>query len=210
MKNIINISEFNEIVTGIKAMKADLVCIYGNMLIGVDNTMSTLKTYTMPAHINLSPFTIITKELSSKFFANIIDTNIVIDTDECKIYCPNHKNYADESNPMINPNISEKILYIYERLCSDIKGNVTESDITDDANFQEFKNMKIAQGAKPYYPYDNKSYGMYLYSGAIPMNKNDRVFLSLFDKGNTFIAQFRVSKKKLGNVYAYFRFAKLY
>ncbi len=47
MINIINISNFNEIVAGIKALKADLVCIYGDILIGTDNTKTNIKIYKM-------------------------------------------------------------------------------------------------------------------------------------------------------------------
>ena len=96
MKYIINISEFNEIVNGIKGMKADLVCVSGNTLYATDNNFTILKEYVVNVHIPVEPFTIITKTLSSEFYNNITDTNIVIDTDINKIYCPNNTSRLEE------------------------------------------------------------------------------------------------------------------
>lgn len=212
MKNIIKISEFNEIVNGIKAMKADYVCIYGDLLIGTDYTMSSLKLYKMNTTIPIQPFTMIPKELSSKFFANITDTDIVIDNDESKIYCPNNKAYANEANPMIDNNMTNSIINIYFRLIDSInKVYYTKSFgcIDNDPGFQKTREIKAADGAILYEPNGNISYGMYIYSGAIPMNKADSTSLDVYDQGLTFISKFTVYKKKLNPVEVYFRFSKL-
>lgn len=212
MKSMINISDFNEIMSGIKAMKADLVTVYNNLLIGVDKTMSNMKVYSMSKIIPVPVFTIITKELSSKFFSNIIDTNIIIDMDENKIYCPNNKSYADETNQMITSIYNNQILSIYQRVCSNINNSITVrffGDITDDENFQIIKNMKSSDGAILYAPKEDNMYGMYLYSGSIPANKNDKIDLEIYDSGDTFIAKFVVYKKKLNPVSVYFRFIKM-
>lgn len=211
MKTLINISDFNEIVNGIKAMKADLVCVYGNCLVGTDNTMTSLKTYMMNKTIVVEPFTIITKELSSEFYANITDTNIIIDTDEYKIYCPNNKRYADTKNPVINPFVTENILQMFYRLNDNIsRSKVIElGDITNDEEFQTIKAMKAASGSKLYTP-KNEVYKMYLYNNAVPTVKNDVVYLTIFDcNDNTFIGNFRVQRKKINPINIYYRFIKL-
>lgn len=212
MKNIIKISEFNEIVKGIKAMKADYVCVYNDTLIGIDYTASMIKIYKMPLPIPVQVFTIITKELSSKFFSNIVDTNILIDFDESKIYCPNHKAYADESGPMIDNNKTDIILSMYGRLIDSIsKVHYIKSFgyIDDEEGFQRTKNIRSADGAILYEPGNICSYGMYIYSGAIPVNKADSTTLDIYDQGMTFISKFTVYKKKSNPIEIYFRFAKL-
>lgn len=212
MKYIINISEFNEIVNGIKAIKSDYVCIYNDLLLGTDYTMSTLRIYKMPIVISIPSFTIISKELSSNFFSNIIDTNIVIDFDESKIYCPNNKSYADVSNPMLNNLLGPVIDSIYNRLRDNINTSFKFIDfgyITEDESFQQFKTIKAADGSILYEPNGNSEYGMYIYSGSLPLNKNDILSLAIYDSGSTFISEFTVYKKKLNPIKVYFRFAKL-
>lgn len=212
MKYIIKIDAFNEIVNGTKAMKADYICVYNDLLIGTDYTMSSIKTYRMNASIPLNPFTIIPKEFSSKFFANITDTDIVIDTDESKIYCPNNKTYADESNPMIDNSITNNIIDIYYRLMNTINQVYYIKSfgcIDSDPGFQKIRDLRAADGAILYEPNENISYGMYLYSGSIPVNKSDSTSLQIYDQGLTFISKFTVYKKKLNPVDIYFRFSKV-
>lgn len=216
MKNIINISQFNEIVTGIKAMKADYVVVEGDRLYGTNNTFSTFKFYNLPCYIPVPAFTIITKELSSKFFSNIIDTNIVIDTDTNKIYCPNHTAYASEANPMIDNSLTHRILSISERFYKDhmeCERNpsrmINIGEITDDIAFQRIKEMRAADGAELYIPKGISTYAMYLYSGALPITKSDKVYLYIEDLGNTFISTFSIHKKKLNPVQVNFRFIKI-
>ena len=60
-----------------------------------------------------------------------------------------------------------------------------------------------------YTPKGNQLYGMFLYSGAIPMVKADKLGLIIYDLGNTFIANYIISKKKLNPINVYFRFVKL-
>lgn len=210
MKYIINISEFNEIVNGIKGMKADLVCVSGNTLYGTDNNFTILKEYVMDTYIPVEPFTIITKTLSSEFYNNITDTNIVIDTDINKIYCANNTSRLEEFPEMINNTFNSKIERLILSLSNSLNINSIDfGEITNDEHFQRFKSIKAGEGADLYNPKGNTMYGMYLYSGAIPLTKQDKLYLEIYDGGNTFIANFIVHKKKLNPIKIYFRFLKM-
>lgn len=213
MKNILRISDFNEIVKGIKAMKSDLVCVYKNQLIGVDNTMSVMKIYNMSKEIPIEPFTIITKTLSSEFYSNITDTEIVIDTDNCNIYCPNNVSYAENKimiNLFVTNNIINRYLSISGSIVYSFSNNLIEfGDITNDLNFDIIRNLKAADGARLYCPNGNKEYGMYLYNGALPINKSDKIYLNIYDQGTIFISVFIIDKKKVGKVTVIFKFIKL-
>lgn len=214
MKNVLPISYFNEIVNGIKGMKADLVCIYGGLLIGTDNTMSNLKIYKLNTDIPITPCTLITKELSSEFYANITDTEIIFDFEECKLYCPNNKSYADNRiNPMMDLIATDMIINRYNNLCGIMYNRLIKivdyGDITNDEHFQQYRELKAADGARLYLPNGNEEYGMYLYSGALPLNKADKISVCFYDEGNTFIAKFTIYKKKLNPIEVYFKFVKL-
>lgn len=217
MKSILRISDFNEIVIGLKAMKADLLCVYGQYLVGVDNTMNVVKIYSMSKVIPIEPFTIITKELSSEFYANITDTEIIIDTDECKIYCPNNKSFADsKENPMISLAATNEILIRYNKICQAtfdpyFGDKVTKvfGDVTEDPGLVYIRALKASDGGYPYSPRDDIYYTMYLYNGFLPLTKADRVALSIYDQGSTFISRFTVYKKKMNPIDVYCRYIKL-
>lgn len=212
MKNIINITHFNEIVNGIKAMKADFVLVRGKELLGTDNSCTMLKTYTMNLEIPAEPFTIITKTLSSNFYNSITDTNIIIDTDINKIYCPDNKSFVDGLvHNMIDNNMNDIINKIYYSLNASIIGvnSIDFGEITNDEYFEIIKNLKAPQGAAPYYPKGNSEYSMFLYSGALPVTKSDKVYLKGYDLGKIFISNFTVQKKKMNDVNIYFRFIKI-
>lgn len=211
MKYIISISDFNEIVNGIKGMKADLVKVSGKFLYGTDNGCITLKTYNMNNQVPVEDFTIITKTLSKEFFNNLTDVNVVIDTDINKIYCPNNESYAENLPQMIDNSFNNTIQGIVDRLNHTIALNcntiVDIGDITNDEGFLKLREIKAADGAILYNP-DNV-YGMYLYSGALPVTKSDKVYLKVYDTGNTFISNFSIIKKKLNPINVYFNFVKL-
>lgn len=213
MNNIINISDFNEIVKGIKAMKADLVYVKGNTLYGTDNNFTILKTYEMNTTIPINPFTIITKTLSSEFYNGIVDVYLNIDTEINKIYCTANRSAVEDYPEMINNNFNYRIEQIIKNLTADIYNPFvrieTFGDITNDDNFQRFKTIKSGEGADLYMPYGNSIYSMYLYSGCIPMTKSDRITLRVFDLGTTFIACFEIDKKKGSFVNLYIRYVKL-
>ena len=214
MKNILNISYFNEIVKGIKAMKCDFVCIYKDLLLGTDNTSSNLKIYKLNTLIPLTPTVLIVKELSSEFYNNITDTEIIFDFDECKLYCPNNKSYADSRiNSMINLDLTLKILKMYDNIRLSIMNPMSNiidfEDITNDEYFQQYKELRSIDGAQLYIPKGNSEYGMYLYSGALPFNKSDKVNLICYNEGNIFISKFTVFKKKLNPIDIYFKFVKI-
>lgn len=215
MNNIINISDFNEIVKGIKVMKADLIYVKGPILYGTDNNFFTLKMYNMNTSIPLPPFTIITKSLSSEFYNSIIDTSINIDFDSGKMYC------IDSKSAMITTECNYRIESIINNLYNDLYNKIHRDttkqmykivdigDITNDEYFERFRSIKSGDGAELYTPFGDYTYGMYLYNGAIPMVKADKVGLEIFDLGETFIAAFTVFKKKNQSVTIYFRFVKL-
>lgn len=211
MKYIINISDFNEIVNGIKAMKADLVMIQGDILIGTDNNCTMIKQYKMNSVIPVDNFVIITKTLSTEFYNNITDVNIVIDLEMNKIYCPNNVSYVEDKPEMIDNSYLWRIQQMYSNLTQDMhrsRFNVI-GEITNDPNFERIKAIKSAEGADLYCPKSDNNFAMYLYSGAIPMVKADKIHLTIYDTGRTFIANFHIVKKKINPVDVYFKFVKM-
>lgn len=213
MKTLINIEDFNEIVKGMKAMKADLVYVKGKDLFGTDNNFTILKHYSMQNIVPVESFTIITKTLSSEFFNNIIDVYVTIDTDKYKMYCPGNKDRFKEYPSMINTSVNYRIENIISNLNIDLNNPMNKriefGEITEDQYFQRFKSIKSSEGADLYTPLGNIEFGMYLYSGAIPMLKSDKIYLNCYDLGNTFIAEYIIQKKKLNPIHLYFRFVKL-
>lgn len=211
MKFIINISDFNEIVKGIKAMKANLVMVDCDTLYGIDNNCTILKIYKMNTPIPAEKFIIITKTLNTEFYNNLTDVDIIIDLDINKIYCPNNKSYIEDKPMMIDNSNINKILSMYYNLFCDTSNSeiIAFNDITDDENFIKIRNIKSAEGAKLYYPKNNINYAMYLYNGAIPMVKADKISLIIYDSGKTFISNFIIYKKKSNPVNLYFKFVKL-
>ena len=211
MQYILNISDFNEIVNGIKAMKADLVLVKGDTLCGTDNNCTMIKTYKMNTNIPADSFVIITKTLSTEFYNNITNVNIVIDLEMNKIYCPNNVSYIEDKPEMI----ANSYIWRIEQMCSNLTQDMHRSrfnvigEITDDPNFEIIKSIKAADGAALYIPKGDKSFGMYLYSGALPFVKADKIYLTIHDTGNTFIANFNIVKKKVNDVQIYFKFVKL-
>lgn len=211
MQYILNISDFNEIVNGIKAMKADLVMVSGNVLVGTDNNCTIIKHYKMNTTIPVDKFVIITKTLSTEFYNNITDVNIVIDLDINKIYCPNNISYVDDKPEMID----NSYIWRLDQMCANLVQDMNRSsfnvigEITSDPNFEIIKSIKAADGATLYIPKDYFNYGMYLYSGALPFVKADKIYLTIHDTGNTFIADFNIVKKKVNDVQVYFKFVKL-
>lgn len=213
MNNIINISDFNEIAKGIKSMKADLVYVKGNTLYGTDNNFTILKTYILDTIVPIKPFTIITKTLSSEFFNSIVDIYIKIDTDINKIYCTANRSIVEDYPEMINNRYNDRIESIVSNINLSTNSQFTRciyfGEITNDENFQRFKTIKSGEGADLYIPCNNTEYSMYLYSGAIPMIKSDKIILNIFDLGNTFIANFQIIKKKNNIVNLYIKYVKL-
>lgn len=215
MNALIDIKYFNEIVKGIKAMKSDLVCINNNVLIGTDNTNVNLKVYTLDFSISLpSPICIITKELKSDFYSNITDTVLVFDYKEGKIYCPNNKTYAETANVMFVTDIAPNLISRYNNLVNNIIYNdnikfIDFGNVTDHDFFKEYNSLKSSDGAKLYIPNNCEKYSMYLYKGALPINKSDYIEMGIFDEGETFITRFTIFKKKLKPIYVYFKYVKL-
>lgn len=208
---LIKISDFNEIVNGIKAMKADLVLVDGNTLYGTDNNCIMMKKYIMNTTIPSERFVIITKTLTTEFYNNITDVNIIIDLDTNMIYCPNNISYIEDKSNMINNKFIYKIQQMRFNLEYDISHSEIKSfnEITNDINFEKLRNVKSADGAILYYPNNDIEYGMYLYSNAIPMVKADKAHLTIYDNGKTFIANFTIYKKKINRIDLYFKFVKL-
>ena len=212
MKYVLNIEDFNEIVNGVKLLKTKYVCVVGNTLIGSDDQGTFISTYQMNRVIPLQPFTLITKELKTEFYNNITDTTIIIDTDICKLYCHNNLSYIEKCDPMIDLYYAQLLLMKYDSLNRNISNRQTityTKEITNDINFLDIQAMKSSDGARLYIPEGGEQYGMYLYKGIIPVNKNDKVFITVYDYGATFISNFTIYKKKMNPVNVYFRFVKL-
>ena len=208
---ILSIYEFNEISKGIKAVKSDYCCVYCDKIYGIDSTFSKVVLYQLPFRFIYPPFIIFNKTLNKEFYNNITDINVILDFNISKIYCPNNKKYAKTIDSQMvswdmNNNTINKIQGL---LLEKNSGKIIDfGDITTD--FEVIKSLKSADGAKPYNPKGNIEYTMYLFSGALPLNKSDTISLKIYDiSNNIFISEFTVDKKKIGLINVYFKFIKL-
>lgn len=177
-----------------KAIKQNNLIIIGNMMIGLDN----IKTYiTYIDNIVISDdYTniIFTKRELSAFVKTIShETEFEITSDNTikSLVSEMKINYVDRRLSLELP----KYLSIINKYCYIQQGE----DITDDlANLFA---MKKPDGMFKYiYESYNRKYFMTLYSGLLPVNKNDKVHLNIVVDTNIngiFTTKFTIVKKKV-------------
>ena len=205
----INLNDLIVMNEAAKMLKQRDFMIYRNSLYGLDNFMIYICRIDLNPNrlsaeiINDIGLQFNTRELSA--FINNLSTESVFEIDTSKNENILHsKSLKAELHIIINKNVTSMInSKIYtakqiDRLCSD------EEEITD--NISDFYLLK-KDGGGYYYIHDNKYY-MTLFNGLLPLNKSDKIFLSINDNGNnTFIARFRIKKKY--NVFVYVSYLKV-
>lgn len=205
---ILNLNDIININEASKMLKQRDFILYKNSLYGLDNFNIYICRIDIdvnrltPEAINNVGLQFNMRELST-FIKNLsIESSFEIDTNiqENIIYT---KSGAAELHIKIDNNLTKmienKINYAnqIDSLCS------IEEEITE--NIADLYSLKKDDGG--YYYIHNNKYYMTLFSGLLPLNKSDKIFLSINDNGSTFISRFRVKKKY--NIFVYVSYLKI-
>lgn len=195
----------NDIITineAAKALKQRTFIMIGNCLYGLD----FINTYIIKAEINpdrLSPecITNIGLQFNQRELSNFVkvlsiesDFEVDINLRENKFYTKNGKN---ELNIIIDKNITNFVLDRIKYINNIDFQCKTEEDITN--QIQDLYLLKKDDGGY-YFIYKDKYY-ITLFYGLLPLNKNNKINLSIVDQGNIFISRFRINKKYPITVY---------
>ena len=187
-----------------KAMKQKTVIIYNNCLYGLDNIdgyliYSNMNDMLHDKYNNFNGIVIDTKELSAfiKSIGSETEFELNFVNNICRLVTLFDGLLVLTKQLYLLPMINEKI----NRVVSN--NIVTPKDITNEIS--DLFSMKKADGAYYYRPVvNNIKYFITLFSGLLPLNKSDKVFMSIDDNiyNNFFITHFIIKKKKIEvNIY---------
>lgn len=206
MKYIMKVSEFQEILKYIKAIKEDIVLVYENKIIATPFNKTLLRVVQLPFNVSV-PFTIIYKNISSSLLTGLTDINIILDFDINKIYCDNNKSIIDNEKELIYP-LDTNIIAWYEDMIRKLPYGIHKNlgYITEDPMFILKDKISTHDGCRFY---KNSGYIFSIYSGLLSVNSKDKVSLDVFDYRNTYIAVFGVYKQKLNPIYTFIRYLNL-
>lgn len=190
-----------------KALKQKDFQIIGNSLIGIDNIQNCIYYVEMDtnsfSNIYLNKLIINTRELSAFIKTIMLESEFILEPAEYnsfKICTLNGIMYfRTRFNAIINPMLSDQRIYMAKYDINLRYQLSKEVQINDEIN--ALFSLKKNDGCI-YYNHQNK-YFITLFSGLLPINKSDKVYLTIYpNTPETFIAKFRINKKKF-NVYIY-------
>lgn len=203
--NIIKTIELLHLNEAAKALKQKDFQIINNYIIGLDNIDSCIKYIALDNNLfyneSLEGSMFNTRELSAFIKAITTESEFII-KDINSTTWGIYTNYNNSCLTIKHDMLFSNINYMYSRLniiknINNYKPLVDEINISSDIEPLFSLNK---DGGCYYYKYDNK-YFMTLFSGLLPLNKSDKVYLTIyFNNETSFIAKYRVNKKKF-NVY---------
>lgn len=224
MKNTIKLSELIYLNEAAKALKQKDIMIKGWTLIGIDNienyvTCVTLDSNLWESSLVLHEYIFSARELSA-FLKTVTTEN------EFEIIQAVLSNTIVISNTMAFVNFikDKKYIYIADKKCeyitdlSPMKSSLIPSTAIINGNIRQMNYLcepeeteitydlaKLFSIRKQdgciYYRHKNK-YFITLFSGILPLNKGDRIYLTIYDHCTTFVAKFRIVKKRfIVNIY---------
>lgn len=180
---------------GAKALKQKTVLFKNNMLYGLDNINGYLIytslvgkiqddfSYDQGIIINQRELSSFIKSILSESEFNINDYgNTILETSLGEQL---HVTRNIQLSNMVDRKVREILSLSYG----------SEQEITN--NILGLFSMKKGDGTMYYiHEYNNIKYFITLFSGLLPLNKADKVFIRIFDNGNSFVSNFIVRKKK--------------
>jgi hypothetical protein len=196
----ITTSELLYINEAAKALKQKVFKIYNNTLIGMDNINDYVIYVDLDAkiyhNIDFNNFIINLRELSAFVKTIMLESEFELRNKEDGIYCINTMN--GELNLINRVDLKSKVIpenqLAYVKSISNICIPL-ENEYIINNDISELFSMKRDSGCI-YYNYKNKYY-ISLFSGILPLNKSDKVSLTIYPNDNhSFIAKFSVMKKK--------------
>lgn len=176
-----------------KALKQKNFMYKNNLLIGLDNINDILIYTKIPdTPINYSDISIIfnTRALSAFIKTLSVETEFNININDIEVVGHNGSMPISFDKQLIYMATNK---YIYGSKIEECNNFLYSENCIND-NIQNLFTMHKSDGAM-YLNYNNLL--LTIFPGMIPLNKSDKVFVTIFGKNNTsFIAKFRVKKKK--------------
>lgn len=204
---IIKTSELLYLQEASKALKQKNFQIINSCIMGIDNDAVVcyldLDVNQFPVYSPIDGFVINTRELSAFIKTIMLESEFILEPAEfnsLKISTMNGIMYFRELPfELKNKMLANKLYSVKQMIHNFPLGCISrEAEVT--SKISELFSLKKDDGCI-YYKHQDK-YFMTLFSGLLPINKSDKVFISIFS-GNTttvFNAVFRVAKKKF-NIY---------
>lgn len=198
MNQAITTAEILYLNDAAKALKQKNFRIIDDCLVGIDNEAIVSYTRLNPEMISipfcLNGFIINAKELSAFAKDIAVESSFEIQNDSTGQYINTVKCRLNFSLPAFN--YKSVILNNLSNI-KNMQRNITpleqECDITSE--LIDLFSLKKDSGCI-YYPYKNK-YFMTLFYGILPLNKSDKIFVTIYNNNSeSFISIFKVRKKK--------------
>lgn len=207
MNLIINKNEFMDIVDLVKAMKTDIFYISGPNILGTDSEFRTLKIVRMNS---VFPIKVLATTLSLqsfvKGFSSAMELSIDTETGTIMEYpCIGFSSIFNCN--LLHPdfyNTIGRIEYLYNisEFLNTRKPDVYIQSLHSTDSFLEAMGKKSKDGNLIFdvgqYADTDRHYLISTYSGLLPVNKSDKLNLSIYDLDDSrFMAHFSILKKKL-------------
>lgn len=179
--------QFRELVEMTKVLKSDIIYIFGNIIYGTDSNFTYLKQMTFDNVLGIS--ICYEQKLMNDFIKLCTDT-IVLDNN---VLLSNIERLYINNDAYIR-NILELERKINEMVLVNTN-TINVDNVRENSQFEHAISLKSAQGIGLYKI--NEEYILSIFKGLLPINKSDKVSLSIYDiNDNRFLSRFIVSKPK--------------
>lgn len=179
--------QFRDVVETAKSLKADIIYIKGNTIYGVDDNFTYLKQMTFD---NILGLEICYNQKLMNDFMKVCTNDIVIQDNSILSNI--------ETLYINNQNYIKNILTLNNKINNILLSNINIMNIDTVRGNEQFESaisLKTSQGIGLYKV--NEQYIMSIFKGLLPINKPDKVSLSIYDVDNTrFLTRFVISKPK--------------
>lgn len=207
MKKTIKTNELIYLNEAAKALKSKTFQILNNVIIGINNIDSYITFVELDTDVfyNLSINNLIINSRDLSAFIKTIMLESEFELEECNDRYTIHTMNGElklisrfDIKDSYNINSYDRLRYAKYNI--DMRTPLSNEKLIND-NIQDLFNLRKDDGCI-YYIHEGK-YFMTLFSGILPINKSDKVYLTIYPSdNNTFIARFRVNKKRF-NVFIY-------
>lgn len=205
---LIHLSDLTAVNDAAKAIKSRYILWYNNLVIGIDQDNKFILTHLDPSQVSSFPQIPIqmeSRELSA-FLKSVILSEFEIPDVHCRHRVAIDSGTATMLSIGLDPMYGEMLTSILNGVnYYESRGYYEEEDVTE--TFSELYGLKKDTGSSLF---TYKDHPMYLFSGIAPLNKGDRLFISLIDLSpNTFNVRFRIEKKSKHVVFIYLNFLNI-
>lgn len=205
---ILTTAELVYINEAAKALKQKDFMIIGNIMIGLDNIQNILSYISLDSNFitNYIEGAIINARALSAFIKSLsLESDFKFDYDNCIIRTISGGELCISFDNRLLDLVKNKYAYGMN-IDKTNKIAISENQIDDIA--KHIQTMNKADGGSGV---NYNGYYMVLFPSILPMNKSDKMYVTIFDFGigyNTFIAKFRINKKKF-DIITYIHYIKL-